>query len=139
MGAVHRAERVLHVLPDVAVTGGYGTFSASAALGDNDYLTAARRPDGALVMACIPTRRTITVDMSQLAAPAIASWYDPSNGTFTAVAESPLANTGTRDLTPPGNNAGGDGDWVLVLVSPSAPAAVVQRHLGVESGHRGLP
>ena len=113
-----QSRRWYDLIPDQThsvVTAGYGTFSNSGALGDNDYLTAARTPDGALVIAYMPTGRTITVDMSQLAAPALASWYDPSNGTFTAIAGSPLANTGTLDLTPPGNNADGDGDWVLVL------------------------
>ena len=38
------------------VTAGYGTFADGGALGDNDYLTAARTPDGALVMAYMPTR-----------------------------------------------------------------------------------
>ena len=120
-----QSRRWYDLIPDQThsvVTAGYGTFSDSGALGDNDYLTAARTPDGALVMAYMPTRRTITVDMSQLAAPAIASWYDPSNGTFTAIAGSPLANTGTRDLTPPGNNADGDGDWVLVLDAGPVPS-----------------
>ncbi len=113
-----------NLVPDqshTVVTGGYGTFADGGALGDNDYLTAARTPDGALVMAYMPTLRTITVDMSSLAAAAQASWYDPSNGTFTAIAGSPLANTGTRSFTPPGSNDAGDGDWVLVLEATSVP------------------
>src|SRR5262245_33567426 len=113
-----------NLIPDKAhtvVTAGYGTCSDSGALGDNDYLTAARTPDGALVMAYMPTRRTITVDMAKLAAPAYASWYDPANGTFTAIPGSPLANTGTRNFTPTGNNSGGDGDWVLVLEATAVP------------------
>src|SRR6185369_11026826 len=81
-----------------------------------DYLTAARTPDGALVMAYMPTRRTITVAMSGLGAAADASWYDPSDGTFT-----PFANSGQRTFTPPGNNADGDGDWVLVLEASGLP------------------
>src|SRR5262249_13026047 len=91
--SLFQSRRWYDLIPDqthAVVTAGYGTFSGSGALGDNDYLTAARTPDGALVIAYMPTLRTITVDMSQLAAPAIASWYDPSNGTFTAIAGSPL-------------------------------------------------
>ncbi len=113
-----------NLIPDQAhtvVTAGYGTFADSGALGDNDYLTAARTPDGALVMAYMPTARTITVDMAALAAPAYASWYDPSNGTYAAIPGSPLANAGARDFTPPGSNADGDGDWVLVLEATAAP------------------
>src|SRR5262249_29482374 len=61
------------------------------------------------------------VDMSRLAGPAYASWYDPANGTFTAIPGSPLANTGTRTFTPPGSNSDGDGDWVLVLEATAVP------------------
>jgi len=43
------------------VTDGYGTFARRGALGGNDYVTAARTPDGALVMAYLPTVRAITV------------------------------------------------------------------------------
>ena len=113
-----------NLIPDQThdvVTAGNGTFADSGALADSDYLTAARTPDGALVMAYMPTVRTITVDMSKLAAAAYASWYDPTNGTFSAISGSPLANSGTRNFTPAGNNAAGDGDWVLVLEASSVP------------------
>jgi chitodextrinase len=116
--------RWFDLLPDqghTVVTAGFGTFVDSGALGDSDYLTAARTPDGALVMAYMPTVRTITVDMSRLAGPAYASWYDPANGTFTAIPGSPLANTGARTFTPPGNNSDGDGDWVLILEATGVP------------------
>jgi chitodextrinase len=113
-----------NLIPDqshTVVTAGVGTYSDSGALGDNDYLTAARTPDGSLVMAYMPTIRTITVNMSTLGAPAYGSWYDPTNATFTAIAGSPLANTGTRNFAPPGDNSAGDGDWVLVLEATGVP------------------
>lgn len=50
-----------------------------------------------------------------------ARWYDPSAGTFKRVDGSPLPNTGNHNFIPPGNNAGGDGDWVLVLETVRAP------------------
>ena len=106
------------LIPDtdhVVVTAGYGTFSSSDIVAANDYLTAARTPDGTLVIAYMPTVRQITIDMTKLSAPATARWYDPSNGTYTPIDGSPLSNTGTVDLTPPGNNSDGDGGWVLVL------------------------
>jgi len=114
-----------NLIPDqthTVVTAGYGTFSSAGALGDSDYLTAARTPDGALVMAYMPTSRTMTVDMSTFAAPVSARWYDPSNGMFSAIAGSPFDNAGTRDFTPTGPNSDGDGDWVLVLEAASIPA-----------------
>jgi chitodextrinase len=113
-----------NLIPDqdhTVVTAGYGTYADSGALGDSDYLTAARTPDGALVMAYLPTSRTVTVDMSTLAAPAYASWYDPTTGSFSAITGAPLANTGSRPFTPPGPNGAGDGDWVLVLEATAVP------------------
>src|SRR5262249_45125302 len=86
-------------------TAGYGTFDATATEGNHyvmtsDYVTAARTADGTLVMAYLPSRRTVRVDMARLSAPATARWYDPSRGTYTAVKGSPLANSGARTFTP---------------------------------------
>jgi chitodextrinase len=113
-----------NLIPDqnhLVVVGGNGTFSSSGSLGASDYLTAARTPDGALVLAYLPTVRTITVEMAKLGGPADASWFDPSNGASHPIAGSPFPNSGRRILTPPGQNADGDGDWVLVLEAPSVP------------------
>jgi hypothetical protein len=106
------------LVPDQAhtvVTAGYGTFASTGSIGANDYVTAARTPNGKLVMAYVPTARTVTVDMSQLSGPATVRWYDPVVGTFTSIAGSPFANTGSHNFTTPGPNADGDEDWVLVL------------------------
>jgi hypothetical protein len=106
------------LVPDQAhavVTAGYGTMTSTGHVDDSDYVTAARTPDGALVIAYMPTSRTITVDMTRLRGSTRAQFYDPSNGTFSAVAGSPLPNTGSRTFAPPGPNGDGDGDWVLVL------------------------
>jgi hypothetical protein len=106
------------LVPDqdhTVVTAGYGTF------GSNDYVTAARTPDGKLVMAYVPSSRTLTVEMSKLSGPVMARWYDPAGGTLVNITGSPFANTGSRDFTTPGNNADGPGneDWVLVLEAAS--------------------
>ena len=107
------APRAWHLLvPDqghVLVTAGIGTF------GDVDYVTAAQTPDGTLAMAYVPTSRTLTVDLSRLSGQVTARWYDPAVGTFSPVPGSPFANAGSYNFTTPGNNAGGDQDWVLVL------------------------
>ena len=100
------------------VTAGYGTMTTTGNVDDSDYVTAARTPDGSLVLAYMPTSRTITVDMTKLRGSARAQFYDPSNGTYAAVAGSPLPNSGTHAFTPPGPNSDGDGDWVLVLEAP---------------------
>lgn len=113
-----------HLIPDtnhVVVTAGFGTFSDSGSVNDNDYATAARTADGSVVMAYMPTARTLTVDMSRLAGPAVAHWYDPAAGSYAAIAGSPLTNSGTRTFNPPGANFDGDSDWVLILETNPPP------------------
>jgi hypothetical protein len=108
------------LVPDqnhTAVTGGYGTpapFGTGSVTTDT-YATAARTPDGTLMIAYIPSMRTISVDMSKMSGTAAARWYDPTNGEYIGVDDSPFANTGIRQFAPPGKNHDGDGDWVLLL------------------------
>jgi hypothetical protein len=117
------------LVPDqkhTVVTAGYGTFDATTTEGNvygmtSDYVTAGRLGDGSLVIAYLPSLRTVTVDMTQLSAPATARWYDPSRGTYRAAEGSPLPNADKHKFTPPGNNADGDGDWVLVLETKPPP------------------
>jgi hypothetical protein len=119
-----------NLVPDTnhsVVIAGFGTFSAAADINlvnNNDYATAARAADGSLVMAYMPTSRTVTVDMSKLSGPAIAHWYDPANSTYIPIAGSPFANSGSRTFTPSGNNSDGDGDWILVLETNPPPIVV---------------
>jgi hypothetical protein len=119
-----------NLIPDtnhVVVTAGFGTFSAAADLNlvnNNDYATAARTADGSLVMAYMPTSRTLTVDMSKVSGPAVAHWYDPANSTYLSIAGSPFTNSGARTFTPSGNNSDGDGDWVLILETNPPPIVV---------------
>ena len=111
------------LVPDtsqVVVTSGYGTYSSTGTVAANDFTTAARTPSGNLVVVYTPVVRTFTVDMTRLNAAATTRWFDPSNGTYATVAGSPFPNTGVRNFTPPGNNADGDGGWVLVLETTSS-------------------
>jgi hypothetical protein len=113
------------LVPDQAhtvVTSGYGTFASTGTAQDNSYATTARTDDGTLVMSYIPNARSIVVDMTKLAAAAVARWYDPTTGTYTTVSGSPLANTGTHTFAPPTtNHADGYSDWVLVLETSPPP------------------
>jgi len=95
------------------VTAGYGTYADSGPIHTNDYVTAAVTGDGSLAMAYLPTTGTITVAMSRLAGPAVARWFDPSNGAYSMIGT--FANTGTQQFTPTGPNQDGDGDWVLTF------------------------
>jgi len=117
------------LIPDqthTIVTSGYGTFSNPAfgvepigtdSILGNDYATAAATSDGSLVMAYLPTVRTVTVDMSRLSGPSVARWFDPTLGTFVSIPGSPFLNSGTAAFTPPGTHADEADDWVLVLES----------------------
>jgi uncharacterized protein DUF4038/collagenase-like protein with putative collagen-binding domain len=116
------------LVPDTdhaVLTDGYGTYSGSGDVADNDYATAAATPDGKLAIVYTPVVRALTVNLSALSAPATARWYDPSSGAFIRIVGSPFSNTGSRSFTPPGPNRDGDGGWVLLLETSS----LVKRHL----------
>ncbi len=103
------------------VTSGLGDF------GSADYVTAARTSDGRLAIAYVPSARTITVNMGRLSGSASARWYDPAAGTFVAISDSALSNSGLVEFTTPGNNADGNEDWVLVLeTSPGSMPSVIE-------------
>jgi len=112
------------LVPDTnstVVTSNRGTFSSTGHVADNDYLTDARTSDGSLVVIYTPVIRQFMVDMSQLSGPAVARWFDPSSGNYSAIAGSPFTNSGTQSFTPPSNNSDGDGGWVLVLETNPPP------------------
>ncbi len=92
---------------------GYGEYSEDDPIPDDTYATAALTPDGTLAMAYLPDNRRVTIDMSKLAGPVTARWFDPTNASFTDIGN--FANSGTRKFNPPGHNHDGDEDWVLLL------------------------
>ncbi len=110
------------------VTAGFGTYNTTATdLTNIDYVTAALASDGSFGVAYIPTggaARNITVNMTKFTTgnAVQARWFDPTNAVFTTVAGSPFANTGSRVFTPTGNNAAGNGDWVLLLQGTTGPS-----------------
>ena len=83
-----------------------------------DRAVAARAADGSFAIAYLPSVRTVTVNLGQLAGPRVnARWYDPANGTYTTVTGSPFTASGSQTFRPAGNNASGFGDWALVMES----------------------
>ena len=97
----------------VLVTAGGGTW------GQLDYVTSALTPDGAYLLAYIPTTggtnaRTLTIDMTAMSGAARARWFNPATGVYTDIG-SGFPNTGTRTFTSPGDNGTGTNDWVLAL------------------------
>ena len=98
---------------DMVVTRGRGTQLKTddpMDVLDNDYVTAAKTPDGRLAVIYLPTQRAISVNRAALSAECRAVWIDPTSGTSHPV---PMSNT----FTTPGTNAGGDADWLLLLTS----------------------
>jgi len=85
------------------VVDGLGEFNGM------DYLTAARASDGSVVMAYMPTSRTLSVQMSSISGKeAAAWWFNPRTGQVSDGGKFPTS--GKREFTPPA-----EGDWVLVL------------------------
>jgi len=100
------------LIPDTKhelVTAGYGMWAKA------DYATAALAEDGSFALAYVPSPRTLTVDLSRLAGPVSARWFDPTGGEYQSAADGVVQNAGNRDFAPPGKNASGDSDWVLLL------------------------
>jgi hypothetical protein len=81
----------------------------------NDYAPAAATHDGSLFIAYMPSLRPLVVDMSKLRGPVRARWYDPTDGSYHDVAGSPFAAASAKEFDPPGTNAAGEGDWILLL------------------------
>ena len=99
--------------PDAANT----TLTSGLSSG-NDLAVAARAADRSFAIAYMPSVRTITVNLGQLAGPKVtARWYDPANGTYVAVPGSPFLASGSQSFRHAGNNASNFGDWALVLES----------------------
>jgi hypothetical protein len=110
------------LVPDQAhalVTAGYGTFSSGgnphSSISENNYVTAASTPDGKLALVYVPSTRTITVDLTKLSSSVTARWYDPTSGTYGAIAGSPFPNTTLHSFSTPGTHTDGASDWILVL------------------------
>lgn len=78
---------------------------------ESDYATAAVSAEGDLALVHLPTVRTVGLDVGRLADGARARWVDPASGESADVA---LA----ARMRPPGPNAQGDGDWLLVVEAP---------------------
>jgi len=73
------------------------------------YASTARTADGHTVIAYLPTRRTVTLNLAQVTGSlARAWWFNPGTAQTTLIGDFPT--TGTQTFTPPVN-----GDWVLVV------------------------
>lgn len=113
------------------VTGGRGSY------GGDDYVTAGLTPDRSLIMAYTPSARSLTVNLAQLAGGGTARWYDPVSGNAVGSAQA-VSNSGSQTFNTPGNNSGGDSDWVLIISSGQSvtptPTPPVTLPLRIDSG-----
>ena len=92
------------------VTSPRGTGASASVVG--------RASDGSIGVVYTPTPQQLTVDLSRLTGPYVgARWYDPVSGRFSAVAGSSFRAAGRQVFVGPSANAGGDGDFVLLLQS----------------------
>ena len=105
------------LIPDggALLRGGQGEW------GSREYAVAATAGRD-LAIVYVPSKRTITLDLSLFDGPVRARWFDPIDGSWTAAENLPLRPHARTDLPTPGDNAAGDGDWALVLDTDGAAA-----------------
>jgi hypothetical protein len=108
-----KPRRWFDLVPDAGhttITAGYGTA------GQLDYVTAGRTAVGDLVMAYLPTSRTITLDTNRMSGPFNLSWYSPVNGAKHGSSGGPYPRSGLRTFAAPGSNTDPEGasDWVMI-------------------------
>jgi hypothetical protein len=108
LGKLMKSRRHWLMRPDrtsTVMTAGVQTGTSQA--------TTSRATDGSSVIAYIPTRRQVTIDMTEVGgSTARAWWYDPRTGAAALI--STYATSGTQNFTPPDSN-----DWVLVIDNDS--------------------
>ena len=83
----------------------------------NNYVSVAADALGTVAVAYFPfgNANSLTINLATFAGSVTARWFDPSNGSYSGIAGSPFANSGTHNFRPPGKNNAGDPDWVLLL------------------------
>jgi len=89
--------------------------------GDVDYVTTAVAKDGSFAILYLPQAHPVTVDLTCLSPGTDrnlrAAWFDPTTGASSRVEGRPFAPIANRQFIPPGKNASGHNDWVLILES----------------------
>lgn len=99
--------------------------------GSDDYVAASMTDDRELALAYFSAQRTITMNLSQMAGPITARWFDPTGGTYSS--PTTVTNGNAVTFTPPGANSAGQSDWLLVL--DGAPVTPITRWINFETDH----
>jgi hypothetical protein len=76
------------------------------------HIGATRDAQGQYAMIYLPHGQTVTIDLSRLAGPRIAWWFDPRTGTAKRINRA-FSPSGSEVFTPP--STGHENDWVLVI------------------------
>ena len=96
----------MKLVPDVnnvVAVEGRGAFAT------NDYAVTALANDGSFALSYLPTKRTLTIDLSKLSGVRVdASWFNPRTGETTSAGS--ITDKKRHDFEPTA-----DGDWVLTL------------------------
>ena len=96
--------------------------------GSTNYVAAAIADDGSLIAAYTPVAATLQVDLTRLAGPGTAQWFDPASGQAQGPAI-PVENVGSRSFTTPGLNRDQADDWVLIITPRNVPIKQVSADL----------
>ena len=99
-----------------------GLIANQASVSTNQMVLA-KSASNDLAVAYLPNNSSIQIDMSSFPHAMRGQWFNPTNGTYTALAQV-VTNSGTQTLTPPGG-----GDWVLLLTA-SKPRLLVTTDIG---------
>lgn len=79
------------------------------AVATNDYAVTALADDGAFALSYLPTKRSLTIDLTKLSGAKVsATWFDPRTGETTSAGQ--FTDKKLHAFEPPT-----EGDWVLVL------------------------
>jgi hypothetical protein len=101
---------------DLLVPDWSNTFLTNGGSYENaDFVSASRASDGSWGAIYVQGAQPLTIDLSGFSHPVTVSWVDPTTGTLTALAGSPMEKKGTLDVTRTMKNATGASDWVLVF------------------------
>ncbi len=105
-GNLFRSLQWSDLIPDqkhVVVTGGLGEFRGL------DYLSVAVSADKSLLVAYMPTARTITVDLSKMKGSSVKiRWHDPRTGKSIPLGEFPTNSS--KEFAP-----AEEGDWLIII------------------------
>jgi Protein of unknown function (DUF4038)/Putative collagen-binding domain of a collagenase len=91
------------------VTQGRGSY------GQLDYVAAAATTDRRLMMAYLPSSRSVQINLGRFSAPVFGKWFDPSSGRMIQIWDGVRSNSGFTTVAPPSTNDSGFSDWVLIV------------------------